>query len=213
MNEDGFKENSLALKVSDSDELDIDDDQIAFLAKKLKKLLKKEKDYNKKGTDEKKGGLQGQKVGYKGNCSKCKKTQKCAQRRYHGIARYLDLLHIDLCEFMKDESEIDQHAQEQVASPVSTIEQSVDSLTGGTLYIEVAIEIDTPIATATKMDLDETGSSIELSRRLCFHEIDLIVSKIVPVAISCLASQIGFLFNDAKRGKNIGYANVYNPYD
>ncbi|MCD9640415.1 hypothetical protein HAX54_025708 [Datura stramonium] len=74
---------------------------------------------------------------------------------------------------MKDESETDEHAQEQVASPVSTIEQSVDSLTGETLNMEATIEIDTPIAATTKMDRDEIGSSMELRSRLCFHEIDI----------------------------------------
>ncbi|MCD7458884.1 hypothetical protein HAX54_039479 [Datura stramonium] len=95
-----------------------------------------------------------------------------------------------------DESEIDQHAQEHVASPVSTIEQSVDSLTGGKLNMEAAIEIDTPIATATKMDLDETGSSIELRSRLCFHEIDLIVDIIEGTGARSLSS--------SKRGNLLG---------
>ncbi|MCD7451334.1 hypothetical protein HAX54_011026, partial [Datura stramonium] len=94
-----------------------------------------------------------------------------------------------------DKSETDEHAQEQVASPVSTIEKSVGSLTGRIInneaeptpvqpvssekkYVkellkifnmEVDKEIDTPIATATKLDLDEIGPSIELRNRLLIY--------------------------------------------
>ncbi|MCD9559442.1 hypothetical protein HAX54_017401, partial [Datura stramonium] len=53
--------------------------------------------------------------------------------------------------------------------PVSTIEQSVDSLTGETLNMEAAIEIDTPIATATKMDPEETDVSAMVTANLTFN--------------------------------------------
>jgi len=49
-----FNDKSLGLKVSDGEESDLDEDQIAFLAKSFKKYIKKGKGVDKKETSNKK---------------------------------------------------------------------------------------------------------------------------------------------------------------